>query len=437
MRRVWADFVRRVPLDNSEIPSSVLNIEKRSRTNLFPWSGQFSPQLVEALLDRYASPGATVLDPFAGSGTVLYEAGRKGLRVAGAEISPAAFGMASTYRLINAPPRARAHSIAGAEEAVLCLCARARRLVSQRRSAARRRASLRAGLLRAAASSRGGVRDLLEALIIRLDFDRAAPLEERVADTWARLKSVVSAFPFSPQEVRLLNVDARRIPRAVAPVDLVLTSPPYINVFNYHQQYRASAEALGWDLLRVARSEIGANRKHRANRFLTVAQYCLDMTQVLGHLGGLCRASSRVVLVVGRASRVRGTPFYNGVIVHALAERCAGLETVLRQERAFTNRFGQVIFEDILHFQPAQRPPPGTEIQGARDVARDALKSAVPACPPEALADLHAAVERVDDTEPSPLFDARRSQAAAWYRGPSRSPATARRATSRGEESSP
>lgn len=33
---------------------------------------------------------------------------------------------------------------------------------------------------------------------------------------------------------------------------LLITSPPYINVFNYHQKYRRSVEALGYDVLAIA-----------------------------------------------------------------------------------------------------------------------------------------------------------------------------------------
>jgi hypothetical protein len=45
------------PFD-APLPASVLNIEARSRANLFPWRGQCSPQLVEALLRAYAPPGS-------------------------------------------------------------------------------------------------------------------------------------------------------------------------------------------------------------------------------------------------------------------------------------------------------------------------------------------------------------------------------------------
>lgn len=57
-----------VPLDTWTIPPNRLNIDNKERSNLFPWKGQFSPQLVEALLQTYAERGSFVLDPFLGSG---------------------------------------------------------------------------------------------------------------------------------------------------------------------------------------------------------------------------------------------------------------------------------------------------------------------------------------------------------------------------------
>src|SRR3972149_1907342 len=49
------------PFD-SPLSAAMLNIEAKSRSNLFPWRGQFSPQLVEALLCAYVVPGSVVLD---------------------------------------------------------------------------------------------------------------------------------------------------------------------------------------------------------------------------------------------------------------------------------------------------------------------------------------------------------------------------------------
>ena len=41
---------------------------------LHPYPARMIPQIAARLLERYASPGDWVLDPFCGSGTVLVEA---------------------------------------------------------------------------------------------------------------------------------------------------------------------------------------------------------------------------------------------------------------------------------------------------------------------------------------------------------------------------
>ena len=73
------------------LPQASLNIEGKKRSNIFAWRGQFSPQLVESLLAEYCPPGSVVVDPFAGSGTVLCEAARRSLPAFGFEINPSAW----------------------------------------------------------------------------------------------------------------------------------------------------------------------------------------------------------------------------------------------------------------------------------------------------------------------------------------------------------
>lgn len=67
----------KIPIDKTSIPQRELNIDNKTRSNLFAWNGQFSPQFVETLLSHYAQVGDVVVDPFAGSGTTLCEAARK------------------------------------------------------------------------------------------------------------------------------------------------------------------------------------------------------------------------------------------------------------------------------------------------------------------------------------------------------------------------
>ncbi len=82
---------------NQPIPQSILNITEKTRSNLFAWRGQFSPQLIESILKSYCLQNSVVLDPFVGSGTVLLEAGRLGLTSYGFEINPAAYSLSKVY----------------------------------------------------------------------------------------------------------------------------------------------------------------------------------------------------------------------------------------------------------------------------------------------------------------------------------------------------
>jgi hypothetical protein len=164
-------------------------------------------------------------------------------------------------------------------------------------------------------------------------------------------------------------------------------------------------EALSWNVLKVAKSEIGSNRKHRGNRFLTVIQFCLDLAQTFNEMVRVCRSDSRLIFIVGRESMVRGTPFFNGEIVAEVAHRALGFDLILRQERVFLNRFGQNIFEDILHFVPPSSAPDRLFLAHARKVAQDVLESTHSVPSGEAKEGIESALANIDKVRPSPIFD--------------------------------
>ena len=70
---------------------SEAELPERERTKhvhrLHPYLGKFVPQLVEALLARYVSPGGRVLDPFGGSGTTLVQALESGYDAVGVDVA--------------------------------------------------------------------------------------------------------------------------------------------------------------------------------------------------------------------------------------------------------------------------------------------------------------------------------------------------------------
>ncbi len=396
-------------LNTSEIPQSDLNIENKVRGNPLAWNGQFSPQLIQVLLAKYASQEAAVFDPFLGSGTVLLEAGRVGLAACGTEINPAAVHLSRIYKFINVPLDLRRFHLRSVQEVLedkfpddLPLF-RSSETIHEKLGVKETRSRL-VELL--SIIEERLQRQLLEILVTLLDFNSPELSVGRIFTTWSRLSRLVIDLPYSQGPIEVYHADARETPLSSSSIDFVLTSPPYINVFNYHQQYRASMEALDWNLLRVARSEIGSNRKHRGNRFLTVVQYCLDMSQTFYELARVCRPGARLIFIVGRESTVRGTRIFNGEIVAEVAHRVMGFPLILRQERVYLNRFGQYIFEDILHFLPPTSGVSDGFLTGAKEVAREVLEAAYPTAPKEARNDIKAAIEEIETVKPSPIFRA-------------------------------
>ena len=72
-------------------------------------------------------------------------------------------------------------------------------------------------------------------------------------------------------------------------------------------------------MLKIAKSEIGANRANRANRFYTVVQYCLDIAEALKEISRVSQKDARIIFVVGYESKDLGVPFYNADIIERIA----------------------------------------------------------------------------------------------------------------------
>ncbi len=389
---------------NSPLPVNTLNIKAKSRSNLFPWRGQFSAQLVEALLRAYAVPGSVLLDPFMGSGTVLVEAARLGLPAYGCEVNPAAFLLGRVYELCNRSADERRYLLDQAEA-----------ILSRARPTAFEPQLFRPGADPVylpdngsdwvTASSDPQVRILLQALVVLLDADGASDC--KLANTWSTICEIVVSLPFTDMPLRASLGDARSLHLPDGAIDFVLSSPPYINVFNYHHNLRAGVESLGWRPLVVARSEIGSNRKFRQNRFLTVVQYCIDMALALAEIRRVCSESARIILILGRESNVHKTAFYNGQILETLATEVVGLRIHLKQDRVFVNRFGQDIYEDILHLSspPDDYRPTGDIVRCARSVGRDVLAEAIERTPSDRKRYLHDAISGAARVEASPILE--------------------------------
>ena len=393
-------------LDRETVPQGNLDIANRMRTNLFPWPGQFSPQLVEELLAAYGHRAGVVMDPFLGSGTSLVEAARLGKAAWGNDINPAAAILARVYCLINVNVADREAALDSLQSLLFQVFGPLiEPLFSVPGAVPTSQAEHEIALVRIWNESKTEVsRTLAAALVVLCDFHREDLDANKIYKVWLRLAETVRSLPVSSASVIVYQADARELPVESDSVDLVLTSPPYINVHNYHQKFRRSVEALGWNVLRIAPSEIGSNRQNRGNRFLTVIQYALDMVLAIREMTRVARPGARLILVLGRESTVRRVPFYNGELVAELAVRGVGLKNESRQERQFVNRYGSKIREDILHFRtPSEIPDINLCLEAARTIAGQTLSAARQLTATDTREGIDDALDRVDLVSPSPL----------------------------------
>lgn len=325
-----------IPIDHEEINQSELNIDGKTRSNLFAWNGQFSPQFIETLLSYYAEDGFFVVDPFVGSGTVLGECARKGLRSYGIELNASAYYMAKTYEIANLSIEERTEIITAIDSLLKSI---------------KNEQDIIPSILSYIKKFNNVQRNILSTLIILMDVFNNEVSFELLNKKWLNLQTIIQNIPFSVSRISVERGDSRHLGIDDDCADMLITSPPYINVFNYHQKYRRSVEYLGYDVLSIAKSEFGSNRKNRGNRFLTVIQYCIDMALSIKEAIRVCKPKARMIYIVGRESSVLGYSFCNSELIYNIATQIFNMELIIRQERAFKNRFGQIIYEDILSFE--------------------------------------------------------------------------------------
>lgn len=389
---------------DSPISQNLLNIEDKIRSNIFTWRGQFSPQLIESLLLAYCPREATILDPFMGSGTVLYEAACFGLQAFGCEINPAAWILSKIYGLVNLKIEERKKLISSVRNKLENYFP-SFNLFDTPISLEIDISSFNRTLSNIYDCIENTEKVIVDALAILLDLANKSLTVDRIHKTFFTLCQVINDLPYSDLSPVTLLCDARSLPFEENTIDFIVTSPPYINVFNYHQNYRHSAEVLGWDLLKIAKSEIGSNRANRGNRFLTVTQYCLDMALVLREIQRVCKPNSRVIFVVGYESSVLGVPFYNSEIVSQLSRKSGAFELVLTQKRNFKNKFGKTIREDLLHLIKRDFKLSTAEWDEiARSVAYEVLNEGLNVVSYDNKHSLMEAIERIPNSGKSPLY---------------------------------
>jgi hypothetical protein len=296
------------------------------------YPARMHPLLARELVRAFAEPGAVVLDPFCGSGTVLIEALVHGCRAQGVDLNPIALRIseqqtalrdgASRRRFLGAlravalasedRVRSRAHAHIVLERAdsdqyqphvLFELCGLLEEIEVVPEESDRRALSLVFSSLlvkfsrrRADTSSEHVEKRLRKGLATEFFVRKGEELVER----WRLL---FEAAPRPAYGVRLACGDARALPELLGPsfrADLVLTSPPYGGTYDYADQHALRLAWFGLTDNDLLSHELGARRElsRDANG---PARWDDELTAALRALRSSLAHTGRAVLWIGDA----------------------------------------------------------------------------------------------------------------------------------------
>lgn len=343
-----------------------------------PFPARMAPELALAALES-APDDAVVLDPMCGSGTVLQHAREQGMSAFGYDIDPlailvtrvtctrvdAAYVEHAAERAVEDARRTRTAALPWIDSDPTTSAFVDFWFHPQQQAQLRRLASVLHGRT-------GKVADVLRVALSRTIITKDAGASRardvshsrphRVRDTndydvyKGFLQAVKKIAPLidtpAAGKVSVSRRDARRLPPSLrGQIDLVITSPPYLNAIDYMRGHRMSLVWLGHQIGQLSQlrsNSVGAERYPddalgsvgiRAPRYRKLSpqqqgmldRYAIDASALMGQLAGVLSPRGEAVVVVGD-STLSGSYVRNSLIIQKAAER-SGLVLSDKQAR--------------------------------------------------------------------------------------------------------
>ena len=356
-------------LNAAEILNIIINADSTNYLshNFHPFPGKFIPQLPKYMITQFSSPGSTVLDPFCGSGTTLVEAkllGRHSIGVDshplgvfmsrvkstklsdedlknGSQVidrvqrhiealyelpvqpkllvdsarSPAAEGTVCSYTIPVFPNRDHWF-----QEHVLHELAIVHRTISDADISTRLRELLLLAFSAVVVSVSNQESDTRYAAINKI-VPRMRPFmqfRDKARDMLTRIEEFNRVA--SDSLVELYHADGRYLDMIRDDqADMLVTSPPYPNTYDYYLYHKLRMFWLGLDWRGAKHSEIGSRLSHSSQR-KGVDTYLNQMTECFQQSRRILKPGGVFAIVIGD-SIIRGLFFRGDAIVDELARR--------------------------------------------------------------------------------------------------------------------
>ncbi len=113
-----------------------------------------------------------------------------------------------------------------------------------------------------------------------------------------KMSKIINTIP----KVKVICGDARKLEIENDSVDLIVTSPPYVNALDYYRVHMYNMLWLGMDFDLFRKHEIGGHSHFIMNRFRLLSEYLGDMLRSMIEMNRVLKRGKLCVIVVGNSS---------------------------------------------------------------------------------------------------------------------------------------
>lgn len=345
---------------------------------LHPYPAKFIPQIPRKAITKWSKPGDLIYDPFCGCGTTLLEASLLGRNAIGTDNNAVAVlvtkAKISNYNQDNL---ARLQRFAERLDRKLSEASpKNAAAITQKidywfsAEVINRLAALKSIIVKETEPNRTLLLAVFSAILVRVSFQDSDTRYSRIVRS-IHAANVDSAFTSKLNEaldslprVMLPNrgtsnvtlTDARSVPFIQSgSVDFIVTSPPYLNAYDYHKYHRQRLHWIDGDVAFARDQEIGSHDEFTKPR-ATPAQYFLDIGECFAEWRRVLKRHGRCLILIGDAI-VSKSPVAVADRYIALAADCGlrledrWIRELKATKRSFNIRNSRISHEHVLLFQ--------------------------------------------------------------------------------------
>ena len=292
-----------------------------------PYPAKFPPQLPHSILKQFGEVGDTVFDPFCGSGTTLVEARLLGFNAVGVDVN----GLSTLLTKVKATPldESEQKMVSAFLDTILDddLSWRANRPTIQVKEIEGRdhwfqynvSEEITHLLNRISEINNQNVQDFLKivlsSIIVRVSNqesdtrfaarDKGIPnnftFEQFIKKGREYLKRIAlfSTVVDKSTTLTVLNADSRHLDMIPSEsVDIIITSPPYANTYDYYLYHKFRKRWLDLDVKFAQENEIGSRREYSSLKH-PAEQWTIDLTQCFEEMYRVLKPNHHAFIVIG------------------------------------------------------------------------------------------------------------------------------------------